>query len=100
MSGRFSMATENRQKRVRLTCECGMSYSLNTIHDLRRRCANGRCHATLNINEMQLWKYKESIIALMETLGLRRDYVKQLNFAKRMSKKFLSPYTIDIVEIP
>ena len=48
----------------------------------------------------QLWKYQESIIALMGALGLGRDYQKELGQARRVSKKLASPYTIDIFEIP
>jgi hypothetical protein len=94
------MAAEKRQKRVGLTCKCGMSYVLNTIHDLRSQCINERCRATLNMTPEELWKYQESIMALMGALGLGRDYGKELGFARRMSKKFVSPYTIGIIESP
>jgi hypothetical protein len=93
------MATE-KQKRVCLTCKCGTPYTLNTIHDLRSRCVNERCRATLNMSTDGLWKYQESLIALMAALGLGRDYVRQLDFARRMSKKFASPYTINVIEVP
>ena len=75
-----------------------MSYTLNTIHDLRSRCINESCRATLNMSTDQLWKYQESIIALMGALGLGCDHARELDFARRMSKKFASPYAIDIVE--
>jgi hypothetical protein len=94
------MATREGQKRVRLTCKCGMSYTLNTVYDLRSRCINERCRATLNMNGDQLWKYQESIIALMGILGLGRDCRKELGNARSVSKKLASPYTVDIVEIP
>jgi hypothetical protein len=48
----------------------------------------------------QLWKYQESLITLMGALGLGRDYRKELDFARRISRKFASPYTIDVIEIP
>jgi len=86
-------------KRVGLTCKCGASYTLNTIHDLRSPCVNERCRATLNMGTEALWKYHESIIALMGALGLGCDHARELDFARRMSKKFASPYAIDIVEI-
>ena len=76
-----------------------MPYTLNTIHDLRSRCINERCRATLNMNPEQLWKYRESIIALMGALGLGRDYRRELGLAQRLSRKFVSPYAIEIVEI-
>jgi len=94
------MGTEKGQKRVGLTCKCGMSYTLHTVHDLRSHCINESCHATLNVSTDQLWKYQESIIALMGALGLGRDYQKELGQARRVSKKLASPYTIDIFEIP
>ena len=93
------MATVKSQKRVGLTCKCGASYILNTIHDLPSRCTNGRCCATLDTGAESLWKYHESIITLMRTLGLGRDYWNELDFAKRMSRKVASPYTIEIVEV-
>jgi hypothetical protein len=34
-----------KQKRVRLTCRCGMPYTLNTIYDLRSRCINFKATA-------------------------------------------------------
>jgi len=94
-----NMATENRQKRVRLTCKCGTPYTLNTIHDLRSQCANERCRATLDMSDDGLWKYQESLIALMGALGLGRDYSRELDFAQRMSRKFASPYTINVIEV-
>jgi len=48
----------------------------------------------------QLWKYQESIIALMGVLGLGRDYQRELGQARRVSKQLASPYTINIFEIP
>ena len=86
--------------RVRLTCQCGASYVLDTIHDLRSQCTNERCRAALNVSSTaQLWKYQESILALMGALGLGRDYTRELDFARRMSKKFASPYRIAVIEI-
>jgi len=90
------MATE---KRVQLTCKCSASFTLNTIHDLKSQCANEHCRATLNMGDEGLWKYQESIRALMAALGLRRDYARELDFARRMSEKFASPYTIDVIEV-
>ena len=94
------MGKGKTQKRVGLTCRCGMSYTLNTIHDLRNRCINESCRATLNMSTDQLWKYQESIIALMGALGLGRDYRKELGQARRVSKRLASPYAVDIIEIP
>jgi len=94
------MVTDQKQKRVSLTCQCGTSYTLNTIHDLRGRCLNERCGAALNISADELWKYQESLMALMEALGLKRDYKKELGNAKRVSEKLASPYTIEVVEVP
>jgi len=91
---------EKKEKRVRLICKCGVPYTLNTIYDLRSRCSNERCRATLNMSDEGLWKYQESLITLMGALGLGRDHWNELNFARRMSKKFASPYTIDIIEVP
>jgi len=93
------MAAE-RQKRVCLTCKCGTPYTLNTIYDLRSRCINECCRATLNMSPEALWKYQESLIALMGALGLGRDYARELDFARRMSKKFASPYTVNVIEVP
>jgi len=89
-----------QDKRVSLTYQCGVSYTLQTIHDLRSRCLNERCRATLNMNTEALWKYQESLIAVMAALGLGRDYARELDFARRMSKKFASPYTINIIKVP
>ena len=95
-----AMATENQQRRVRLTCKCGTAYTLNTVHDLKSQCANKRCRATFDMNGEGLWRYQESLIALMGALGLGREYAQELDFATRMSKKFASPYTIDVIEVP
>jgi len=92
------MARQN--KRVSLTCKCGTQYTLQTIHDLRSRSLNERCRANLNMNTVALWNYQESLIAVMAALGLGRDYARELDFARRMSKKFASPYTINIIEVP
>ena len=91
------MATE---KRVQLTCKCGASFTLNTIHDLKSQCTNERCRATLDMSSEGLWKYQESLIALMGALGLGRDYIRELDFARRMSKKFASPHTVRVIEAP
>jgi hypothetical protein len=77
-----------------------MSYTLDTIYDLRSGCVNEGCRSTLNMDAEQLWNYRENIMALMEALGLGRGYRKQLANAKSVSKKLASPYTIDIMEIP
>jgi hypothetical protein len=92
-------APPKTQKKVRLTCQCGVPYTLHTISDLRGRCMNERCRAPLNMNPEDLWEYQESIVALMATVGLGRDYEKELVKAKKVSKKLASPYTIDIIEI-
>jgi len=94
------MAPGRRQKRVGLTCKCGMSYTLNTIHDLRSRCVNETCRAALNMSSDELWRYQDSIIALMGALGLGRDCRKELGQARRVSKTLASPYAVDIIEIP
>ena len=54
----------------------------------------------MDMKEEAHWKYQESLIALMRALGLGHDYGKELDFARRISKKFASPYAIEIVEIP
>jgi hypothetical protein len=92
--------TSEKARRVCLICQCGMPYKLNTIYDLRSQCVNERCRATLNMNTDQLWKYQESLITLMGVLGLGRDYRRELDIVRRISKKFVSPYTIDVIEIP
>ena len=38
-------------------------------------------------------------MALMEALGLGGEYGRQLDFARKLSKKFESPYVISIVWI-
>jgi len=88
------------QKRIRLTCKCGVPYILHTISDFQSQCTNERCRATLDMSDEGLWKYQESLIAVMAALGLGRDYSKELGNARRMSKKFASPYAIEIVETP
>ena len=90
------MATE---KRVQLTCKCGTPHTLNMIHDFPARCANERCRATLEMSDEGLWKYQESLIALMRTLGLRRDYLRELEFARKMSRKYAPHYTINVIEV-
>jgi hypothetical protein len=88
------------QKRVRLTCKCGASYTLNTIHDFRSRCANERCYNMPNLNAEELWKHQESLIAVMAALGLGRDYERELRMARRILRRLGSSYRIDIVESP
>lgn len=86
------------QKRVSLTCKCGESYTLNTIHDFPSPCKT--CGATLDKSAENFWKLQESLLTLMRAIGLGRDYSKELGFAKRISKNVRSPYTLKIVEIP
>jgi hypothetical protein len=54
----------------------------------------------LNISADELWKYQESLIALMGAIGLGQNYKKELDTARRVSEKLASPYTIEVVEIP
>jgi len=54
----------------------------------------------LNVSADDLWKYQESLIALMEAIGFGRNYKKELDSARRVSERLASPYTIEIVEIP
>jgi len=89
-----------RDRRIRLTCKCGATHTLNNIKDLRSRCANERCRATLSMAQEELWEYQESIAALMAAMGLGRDYARELGNARSVSIKLSSPYTIDIVEVP
>jgi hypothetical protein len=84
------------QKWVRLTCRCGRLYTLNTIHDLKSQCTNELCRAPLDMSSEGLWKYQQSLLALMAALGFGGNYTRELDFARRMSAKFASPYTIDV----
>jgi len=87
-------------RRIRLTCKCGATHTLNSIKDLRPRCENERCRATLNMAQEELWEYQESIMALMAAMGLGRNFAKELGNARSVYMKLASPYTIDIVEVP
>ena len=92
--------TLRKGHRIRLTCRCGATHTLNNIKDLRSRCTNERCHAALSMAQEELWEYQESIAALMEAMGLGRDYARELGNARSVSIRLSSPYTIDIVEVP
>jgi hypothetical protein len=48
----------------------------------------------------ELSEYQESIVALMAALGLGHAYEKELDKARKVSKKLEAPYSIDIIEIP
>jgi len=99
-SGWSVMAKQEREKRVRLTCKCGMQYVLNTVNDLRRRCTNEPCRATMHMSPEEIWEYHACLRALIKALALEYDYQRELKIAHNLSVMFESPYTIDIVEIP
>ncbi|HXW62350.1 MAG TPA: hypothetical protein VEJ45_07115 [Candidatus Acidoferrales bacterium] len=61
---------------------------------------NDRCRATPNLSADQLWEYQDSLIALMAALGLGRSYEKELNDARKISRRLAYPFSIDVVEIP
>ena len=94
------MAIERMWKRVRLTCKCGMFYTLKSMNDFRRRCINERCRVALNMSQEELWEYRAGLNALIKALELGHDYSEELKIANHISRMFESPYTIEIVEIP
>jgi hypothetical protein len=94
------MAAEERRKRVRLTCKCGMPYVLNTVNDLRRRCINEQCRATLNMSHEELWEFHACLRALIKAVTLGSDHRQELKIANNVAKMFESPYTIEIVDLP
>jgi len=90
--------TVKRQK-VRLTCQCGVPYTLNTVDDLPARCMNERCRSTLHMSMREFQEYKKRLTALIEALEGGRDYREAVKTVNRVSSG-KSPYSIDIVEIP
>jgi len=93
------MATSEQHKKVRLTCNCGTPYVLNTVNDLRRRCINEQCRATLAMSQEELWEYHACLRALIKAVVLGHDYRQELKIASNVSRMFESPYTIEIVEV-
>jgi len=91
------MATK-RQK-VRLTCQCGVPYTLDTVADFPTRCINERCRSTLHMSMSEFQEYKRSLRVLIEALEGGRDYREAVKTVNRVSRG-KSPYSIDIVEIP
>jgi hypothetical protein len=67
------MAVSKRQK-VRLTCQCGVPYTLNTVADLPARCRNQRCRAMLYMSIIELRDRQRSLRALIEALEGGHDY--------------------------
>jgi len=61
------MAVSKRQK-ARLTCQCGVPYTLNTIADLPPRCINQRCRSMLTMSFGELKEYQRCLRALIEAL--------------------------------
>jgi hypothetical protein len=90
----------SRGQRVRLTCKCGVPYTLNTVADLRTRCMNERCRAMMNMTISELREYQRNLKALTKALELGRDYGQALETANLASSGGKSPYTLDIVEVP
>jgi hypothetical protein len=89
-----------KRKKARLTCQCGVPYTLNAVADLPTRCINERCHAALIMSANELKEYQRSLRALVEALEHGRDYRQAMETAKNVSSRVKSPYTLDVVEIP
>jgi len=88
-----------KTQKVRLTCQCGVPYTLNTVNDLPDRCINERCRFTLHMSMSEFQEYKRSLRALVEALEGGQDYRQAVKTVNRVSRG-KSPYSIDIVEIP
>jgi len=93
------MAVSKRPK-ARLTCQCGVPYTLNTVADLPSRCINERCRSMLNMNYRELKEYQRSLRALIEALEGGYDYQQAMETINRVSSGGKSPYSLDIVEVP
>jgi len=93
------MAVSKRQK-VRLTCQCGVPYTLHTVGDLPARCINERCRSMLYMSMSELREYQKSLRALIEVLEGGHDYRQATETVNRVSSGGKSPYTLDIVEVP
>ena len=92
------MAVSKRRK-TRLTCQCGMPYTLDTVADLPSRCVNERCRAMLMMSFRELKEYQRSLTALIEALEGGHDCRQAMETVKRVSRG-KSPYSVDTVEIP
>ena len=88
-----------KTQKVRLTCQCGVPYTLNTVADLPSRCINERCRATLNMSIREFWEYERSLKALIKALEGGHDYRQAMKTVNRASSMGKSPYTLDIIEI-
>jgi len=93
------MAVSKRQK-ARLTCQCGVPYTLDTVAGLPARCINEGCRAMLMMSFTEFKEYQRSLRALIEALESGHDYRQAMETVKRLSSKGKSPYSLDIVEIP
>ena len=89
-----------KRKKARLTCQCGVPYTLNAVANLPTRCVNERCFATLIMGVEELKEYQRSLRALVEALEQGRDYRQAMETAKKVSSRVKSPYSLDVVEIP
>jgi hypothetical protein len=86
-----------KKKFVRLTCECGMKYTLGTPDDIGRKCVKCRALPTNTTDPYERGKYNTSIESLIGVVKLGNDYKKELDAAKSMSEKVKSPYTVSIL---
>jgi len=89
----------SKHQKARLTCQCGVPYTLNTVADLPSRCINERCRSMLNMSIDELREYQRSLRALIEALEGGHDYRKAMETVNRASSRGKSPYSVDIVEI-
>jgi len=90
----------SKHQRARLTCQCGVPYTLNTVADLPSRCLNERCRSMLTMSINELREYQRSLRALIEALEGGHDHRQAMETANRVSRGGKSPYTLDIIEIP
>ena len=89
-----------KRMKARLTCQCGVPYTLNTVADFPTRCINPSCLAVLIMNFEELKEYQRSLRALVEALEQGRDYRQAMETAKDVSSRVKAPYSLDIVENP
>ena len=90
----------SKRPKARLTCQCRVSYTLNTVADLPTRCINERCRSMLNMSFREFKEYQRSLRTLIEALEGGHNYRQAMEIVNRVSSGGKSPYTLDIVEVP
>jgi hypothetical protein len=86
----------NAKRFVRLTCKCGMEYTLAKNEDAWRRCIKCRALPMDTTDPSERGRYVTSLQTLMDVLKQGKPYKEELADAKAMTDEVCSPYQISI----